>query len=385
MRRLIALLFFFAALRAGAEPLRITTWNLGAALAPQPDSSAEQSQLTNAAAFLKSLNADVLLLQEVRDRQTCEQLAGLLQPEGYRLAVCSAFPDFLGRNLSQVAILSRRPVASAWVEPWRPDGLVAPAGGFAFAAIREGPRFVVFYCVQLQNNRAGENSERDTQVNIFKRELSASQLVRHMTVLEAKFTNQLASIVIAGSLNTNPDDPQFVSEDTLSLLEQAGFRNAFAGAPLKSRITRRGGGTVPAATFDYLLAKHTGFSAGPKITATELSSHFPVTAELAFSTPGGAESTPPARKPAIAGQFIWVALATAFASGVALGWLLMKRKRFYSPDTTTQEDDESENGIEDGSSSRSDEPDGETNSLEKSGPGVDALSAQSERGRLCSG
>jgi hypothetical protein len=97
---------------------------------------------------------------------------------------------------------------------------------------------------------------------------------------------------------------------------------------------------------------------------------------------------PPAHKPAIAGQFIWVALATAFASGVALGWLLMKRKRFYSPDTTTQEDDESENGIEDGSSSRSDEPDesdGETNPPEKSGPDVGALSAQSERGRLCSG
>src|SRR5436309_2391648 len=91
MRRLIALLLLLCAAHTGAEPLRITTWNLNSRVAPEADSAAEENWLGDIATVLNSLNADVILLQEIRDRQTCERLAVLLKPERYRVAVCSAF------------------------------------------------------------------------------------------------------------------------------------------------------------------------------------------------------------------------------------------------------------------------------------------------------
>src|SRR2546430_6062792 len=43
--------------------------------------------------ILNSLKADVILLQEVPGRQTCERLAALLKPSRYQTATCSAFTD----------------------------------------------------------------------------------------------------------------------------------------------------------------------------------------------------------------------------------------------------------------------------------------------------
>src|SRR5438045_4964848 len=45
MRRLIALLLLLGAVHLGAEPLRITTWNLSSSVAPEADSAAEANRL----------------------------------------------------------------------------------------------------------------------------------------------------------------------------------------------------------------------------------------------------------------------------------------------------------------------------------------------------
>src|SRR5437762_7821436 len=104
MRRLIAHLLLLGSLRVGAEPLRITTWNLNSSVGPAAVSAAEENRLASIAAVLDSLNADVILLQEIRDQQTCERLAVLLKPARYQVAVCSAFTDVSDGRLSQVAI-----------------------------------------------------------------------------------------------------------------------------------------------------------------------------------------------------------------------------------------------------------------------------------------
>src|SRR3989454_7771223 len=122
MWRLIALLILLSAAHVGAEPLRIRTWNLNSSAAPAEVSPAEENWLAGIATVLDSLNADVILLQEVRGRQTCERLAVLLKPARYRVAVCSAFMDVSGRPLPQAAILSRKPITAAWTEPWKADG-----------------------------------------------------------------------------------------------------------------------------------------------------------------------------------------------------------------------------------------------------------------------
>ena len=131
---------------------------------------------------------------------------------------------------------------SAWTEPWKADGAVTPPGGFAYALVHHGSGEVGIFSVQFKNNATRGNSERDTQLNILNREISAAQLVQQAAVLGTKLIDQPSDVVVAGSFNTNPDEPQFVSEITLRLLENAGFKNVFHGVPLEDRITQRGNG-----------------------------------------------------------------------------------------------------------------------------------------------
>ena len=86
--------------------------------------------------------------------------------------------------------------------------------------------------MQFRNNATSGNFERDTQLNILNREISAAQLVQQAAALGAKLIDQPSAVVVAGSFNTNPDEPQFVSEITLRLLENAGFKNVLHGVPL---------------------------------------------------------------------------------------------------------------------------------------------------------
>ena len=130
MRRLIALLLFLASAAIHAEAFRLTTWNLD--FRPQESAwSADGERVARIASVLSSLDADVIVLQAVPDRQTCEALAALLAPSRYQVATCSTFAEIT--NLSQVAILSRRPVVLAWTEPWKAEGAMAPTGGLAGA------------------------------------------------------------------------------------------------------------------------------------------------------------------------------------------------------------------------------------------------------------
>jgi endonuclease/exonuclease/phosphatase family metal-dependent hydrolase len=329
MRRLIALLLLLGAAHVGAEPLRITTWNLNSSVATETVSSAEDSRLAEIATVLSSLNPDVILLQEIRDRQACERLAVLLKPARYRVAVCSAFTNESGALLPQVAILSRKPIIAAWTDPWKGEGAVAPPGGFAFALIHHGSGDVGIFSVQFKDNATSSNFERDTQLNILSRENSAAQLVQQAASLGAQPIVQPSAIVVGGSFNTNPDEPQFVSEITLRLLENAGFKSLFQGVPLEDRITRRGDGRHPDATIDYVFARNSDFLAAPRIVASELSGHLPVSCEAIIKPAAPIAKVPTAFQPLA--QWRAVGLALLVALFLFWWWWVVGRKRFYSP------------------------------------------------------
>jgi len=330
MRRLIALLLLLGAAHVRAEPLRITTWNLNSSVAPAAVSAAEENRLASIATVLDSLNADVILLQEVRDRQTCERLAVLLKPARYRVAVCSAFTDVSGRPLPQVSILSRKPITAAWTESWKADGAVTPPGGFAFALVHHGSGEVGIFSVQFKNNATSGSFERDTQLNILNREISAAQLVQQTASLGTKLIVQPSAVVVAGSFNTNPDEPQFVSEITLRLLENSGFKNVFHGVPLEDRITRRGNGRYPDATVDYVFARNSDFLAGPRIVGSELSGHFPVACEAILKPPASAAKKVQAALQPVA-HWQTISLTLLLVLFMFCWWLVRGRERFYSP------------------------------------------------------
>ena len=95
---LAATLALQIALRAGSAEITVLSWNMqwfpsGSAKALSVE--VEAARIHVAAVVLREANADILVLQEVRDAATAERLAAEIGG-GFRTAVCSAFKDRIG-------------------------------------------------------------------------------------------------------------------------------------------------------------------------------------------------------------------------------------------------------------------------------------------------
>lgn len=283
MRRIIVSLsvFLILSLCAFSEQIRVTTWNLNwfpsgtANLAPL---EVESKRILDAADILRRISPDIILLQEIRDVRTCEKLAAALIPDDYQVAACSQFKDEIGGVLSrqQTAILARARAFAAWSEPWNTVGIVDPPRGYAFAAFRYGTNDIGVYVVHFKSNLTRGDAERQTQLNILKRELAAEQLSNHVKTVATLLTNDLEVVLIGGDFNTNPDQLTFVSEKTLRLFADDGYSSGFEGVPLARRVTYPTKGRYPDATFDYVFVKG-AIGQQPHIFSNMVSDHFPVT------------------------------------------------------------------------------------------------------------
>jgi endonuclease/exonuclease/phosphatase family metal-dependent hydrolase len=286
MWRIILLLALCSSLpfRSFCEQIKVTTWNLEWFPSGSPNLASlevETKRIQDAADVLRGINPDVILLQEIRDLETCEKLARALKPEIYTVAVCSPFKDGFGNAIGwqQVAILSKKPALAAWSEAWKSVGKVDPPRGFSFAAIRYGTNDMGFYSVHLKSNLTSGNAELGNQLNILKRELAAEQILRHSKEVEAVLTNQLEVVVVGGDFNTNPDQDLFVSEKTLRLFNEEKFFSGFENVSLVNRVTHPGKGRYPDATFDYLYVRGVS-NTKPQILSSPVSDHYPVTTLL---------------------------------------------------------------------------------------------------------
>jgi hypothetical protein len=178
-------LFTIASSLAGA-PIRVTTWNMEWFPSGRPTKAApevETQKIQNAAAVIEAINPDVLLLQEIRDWESCEHLAAAVKSLKYYVAVCSAFKEYNGTvGWQQEAILSKTYADAAWSEPWKSRGRIDPPRGYAFAAFCIGKDLVGFYSVHLKSNliRGGDRFQQ-TQFNILKREAAALRRITATT------------------------------------------------------------------------------------------------------------------------------------------------------------------------------------------------------------
>lgn len=349
LRRLTAALLLLAAAVAAAEAasLRVTTWNLNWFPSGSPDRLAperEQRSIEQAGAILAGLDSDVIVLQEVRDWDAAERLAQALG-ENYQAVICSRFPDErtgapAGR---QLAILSRLPVESSWADRWRAESWLHPAGGHVFAAVRVGDTLTGVFGVHLKNNLTPGDLFQGTQLNILQREVCVDQLLSQIEKLDNQQPGAYGAFVIAGNFNTCRDQAALVSERTVGLLHESGFRSGFEQVPLVARVTCPGRGRYPDATFDYIWSRDAVLDRPPLITAAALSDHHPVTCELrieprrrllppeeqaAGAAPSGPASTPwrwwlPAGLLALAG-LLWLATRSATrpspAAALPLAW-----------------------------------------------------------------
>ena len=101
--RLIALFLGALALLQSVQAahVRVTTWNLDWFPDGSPKGAPVEKQerrIREAADVLRELNPDIILLQEIRDYQTCVRLADAIRPNTYTVAMqgtdCSN--NFLG-------------------------------------------------------------------------------------------------------------------------------------------------------------------------------------------------------------------------------------------------------------------------------------------------
>lgn len=271
-RQLLGSLFLWLLLGPAllADTVRVMSWNLKYFPNGSPKEAPAEVQLANietAAETIEALAPDVLLLQEVRDWEACEQLARALDPLDYKVVVCSSFG-----NRQECAILARYYADAAWSERWKQDQGRRITRGYAFASLRIKGRSVEFYSLHLKSNRGGTPGS-----NIAQREAAIQQLIEHASEMEKIFEGPF---VVGGDFNTSRDQPHLEGERTLELLEKAGFSDPSAQLPLGDRVTLPGKGKYRDTTFDYLLFR--GFKQPGKfqVPKAKVSDHRPVLIEL---------------------------------------------------------------------------------------------------------
>ena len=286
MRRLILWLVLCAWCGpACAVSIRVMTWNMHNFPSGVMDLRAPEAEPANhatAAAVIRRERPDVLVMQEIRDSAAVQVLLDSVGIPAYRLLVCSRFCDPPGIPLfQQVAIVSRLPLIRSGWKKWATLGAVDPPRGFAYAMVRNGGEVVLICGVHLKSNMVKDSDrERAAQLNILQRELAVQQLVRFIETDRALAAAGLAAAVVAGDFNTNRDDPQFTSERTLAVLDEAGFAECFAGLSTEQRLTWRGSGAFAAATFDYVFVRGLTYTGRTRVVAGGMGDHDPVVVDV---------------------------------------------------------------------------------------------------------
>jgi endonuclease/exonuclease/phosphatase family metal-dependent hydrolase len=216
------------------QTVRVAFWNIQWFPGRHPNASvpSERAQIASVHRDIRRIDADVIGMEEVRDFDNATIAVSPLT--GFKIDVVSDFPPREGQDVGQqVAIASRLPPLSAWVEMWKPNGPLVPPRGFAFAAYELAPRNVLLvYAIHLKSNR-GEISE-----DMAIREESMQQLVAHIHQMNDAY-GKLGSVscVVGGDFNTAPDDPRFADETTTRTLHDNGFLWSWENIPFAQRIS----------------------------------------------------------------------------------------------------------------------------------------------------
>ncbi len=308
-----------------AETLRVATWNLESpAVAGRTNSAANTNQtliqqrtttskkggppltkagggtnatagtnpnrIRQAASALKKLDPDVILLQQVRDWQMCEQLAQALKPAEYKTLTCSSFIDPRTGTLrkQQVAILSKAKAYLAWSEPWRKEGKTTSPGGLAFAALQIGKQRVGLFSVQAGNAPAKTADPEQSAARLKAQAAAVNQLLDQVSLITNWATNQVQALVVGGTFYPGAQDGLAAQETSLRPLEDAGFSSAFPRTSAAEQNDRPGG------VADYIFTRPAGCALNPRTLSPPGFPHHPMTCEVELD-PGKAAKAQAAR------------------------------------------------------------------------------------------
>ena len=193
----------------------------------------------------------VLFLQEMRDAKACSNLVVAIGDTNLKVAVVSAFRDFRDNRLQwqQLGIVTDLPVIKAeWKYSKKADGMFVPRG-YAYALLDGGEEGrIACFCVHLKSNYGAKKAAKKKE-NMLKREAAIRQ------VLAAAENCGADKILIAGDFNSDRFQRAFKDERIFSMLESAGFRDAWEGTDPSQRGTHPGRSRYPDSTLDYVFYK----------------------------------------------------------------------------------------------------------------------------------
>ena len=254
---------------ASPQTVRVAFWNIQWFPGRHPNASvaSERAQIASVHRDIRRINTDVIGMEEIRDFDNATIAISPLP--GFKVDVVSDFPPREGQDVGQqVAIASRLPPLTAWVEMWKPNEALVPPRGFAFAAYEVAPRHMLLvYAIHLKSNR-GEISE-----DIAIREESMQQLTAHIKAMNdayGKLGN--VSCIVGGDFNTAPDDSRFAHETTTRLLRDNGFSWCWENIPFAQRITLPADKLFPAACFDHIFVRNAKLNSARVIETSRRSS-----------------------------------------------------------------------------------------------------------------
>ena len=236
--------------KPGRLPKSVATWNLQwfPGNRPEPSVAGRTRHEREAGKFIRKLNADLLLVQEVVDSGALARAT-----REYPWRVVSNFQragdEDADLPVQNVAILSRVPIRESWEVsfhslPLTPD---RPVRGFLGARLGTKKNGMTVYTVHLKSNRGG-------------REAAAKRRERAMEYLRRDWQRRGLNpekdrILIAGDFNCSLRNPEFAGERTIKGLLKKGWISATEGIPWPESATVKPDpeGKFPAADFDHIL------------------------------------------------------------------------------------------------------------------------------------
>lgn len=215
--------FLALLLPCGAASLRVVHWTV-------EDASSKPAAPEVAAATLKPIKPDVILLEHLPDPRFSEQLVEALKPDVYQVLICSSFrhPQLATLNRHQAAILARQGACSAGSQTWRLADQTNFPGGCIFAALQTEAGRIGFFCVQLDDQLAQAVAGPQTAATVRLQAFYADQWIRGVDLCHHWPSNSIDAVVVGGAMEPVGSD----KTDAANLESPADYLKHFLAAPL---------------------------------------------------------------------------------------------------------------------------------------------------------
>ena len=236
--------------KPGRLPQSVATWNLQwfPGNCPQPTISSQKKHEREVVKILQRIDADLLMVQEVVDREVLARVA-----KHYPWRVVSNFQRAGDEDaelpVQNVAILSKVPIRESWEVgfhnlPLTPD---RPVRGLLAARLGTKRSGITVYTVHLKSNRGGREAST-------KRREKAMDYLRKDWERRGLHPGKNA-ILVAGDFNCSLKNPEFAEETTIRDLLKEGWVSGGQDIPWPEAATVKPDpeGKFPAADFDHIL------------------------------------------------------------------------------------------------------------------------------------